>query len=71
MGQGAYAYYLSLCGRSFLIRTDILCGKFSLCVNTEILNEYEEIFALKMTKEIARNIERTGFLFIRLRMTES
>lgn len=38
------------------IWTDILCGKISLCVNTEILNEYEEILAQKMTKEIAQNV---------------
>ena len=34
----------------------MLCGKISLCVNTEILNEYEEILAQKMTKEIAQNV---------------
>ena len=38
------------------IWTDILCGKISLCVNTEILNEYEEILGQKMTKEIAHNV---------------
>lgn len=38
------------------IWTDVLCGKISLCVNTEILNEYEEILAQKMTKEIAHNV---------------
>ena len=38
------------------IWTDVLCGKICLCVNTEILNEYEEILAQKMTKEIARNV---------------
>ena len=27
-----------------------------MCVNTEILNEYEEILAQKMTKEIAQNV---------------
>lgn len=27
-----------------------------MCVNTEILNEYEEILASKMTKEIAHNV---------------
>lgn len=27
-----------------------------MCVNTEILNEYEEILAQKMTKEIAHNV---------------
>lgn len=36
--------------------TEILCGNISLCVNTEILNEYEEILSQKTTKEIAHNV---------------
>ena len=36
--------------------SDILNGQIQLCVNTEILNEYEEILAVKMTKEIAHNV---------------
>ena len=35
------------------IWTEILAGRISLCVNTEILNEYEEILAKKTTAEIA------------------
>ena len=35
---------------------DVLEGKISLCVNTEILDEYEEILAEKTSKEIARNV---------------
>ncbi len=35
---------------------DVLSGKISLCVNTAILAEYEEILAEKTTKEIARNV---------------
>ena len=31
-------------------------GHISLCVNTEILNEYEEILAEKTTREIAHNV---------------
>ena len=31
-------------------------GKIQLCVNTEILNEYEEILSEKTTKEIAHNV---------------
>ena len=31
-------------------------GDIQLCVNTEILNEYEEILSKKTTKEIAHNI---------------
>ena len=31
-------------------------GKICLCVNTEILNEYEEILSIKTTKEIAHNV---------------
>ena len=38
------------------IWTDVLTGRIRLCVNTEILNEYEEILAEKTTKEIAINV---------------
>ena len=38
------------------IWTDVLDGKISLCVNTDILEEYEEVIARKSTPEIARNI---------------
>ena len=38
------------------IWTDILDGHIQLCVNTEILNEYEEIISGKTTKEIAHNV---------------
>jgi len=31
-------------------------GRISLCVNTDILDEYEEILGQKATPEIARNI---------------
>lgn len=41
------------------IWTDILCGKISLCVNTEILDEYEEILALKTNRDIAINVVET------------
>jgi putative PIN family toxin of toxin-antitoxin system len=33
-----------------------LNGEIQLCVNTEILNEYEEILSGKTTKEIAHNV---------------
>jgi len=36
--------------------TDVLSGHLSLCVNTEILDEYEEILVVKTTPEIARNV---------------
>ena len=36
--------------------TDIFSGHIQLCVNTEILNEYEEILSRKTTKEIAHNV---------------
>jgi putative PIN family toxin of toxin-antitoxin system len=39
-----------------IVWTEILSGRISLCVNTEILNEYEEMLALKTTREIARNV---------------
>ena len=38
------------------IWTEVLAGRISLCVNTEILNEYEEILAGKTTREIAHNV---------------
>ena len=38
------------------IWTEVLAGRISLCVNTEILNEYEEILAEKTTAEIAHNM---------------
>ena len=38
------------------IWTDVLEGKISLCVNTDILEEYEEIIAQKSTPEIANNV---------------
>jgi putative PIN family toxin of toxin-antitoxin system len=37
----------------------VLSGNISLCVNTEILNEYEEILAQKTTREIAHNVVET------------
>ena len=38
------------------IWTEILDGNISLCVNTDILEEYEEVIARKATPEIAQNI---------------
>ena len=38
------------------IWTEILSGNISLCVNTEILNEYEEILAAKTTFDVAHNV---------------
>ena len=38
------------------IWTEVLAGRISLCVNTEILNEYEEILAEKTTRDIAHNV---------------
>ena len=38
------------------IWTDVLDGVISLCVNTDILDEYEEILAEKTNKEIAHNV---------------
>ena len=38
------------------IWNDVLCGKISLCVNTEILDEYEEILAQKTNSEVANNV---------------
>ena len=38
------------------IWADVLCGKISLCVNTEILDEYEEILSQKINSEVATNV---------------
>ena len=38
------------------IWAQVLNGQIQLCVNTEILNEYEEILSRKTTKEIAHNV---------------
>ena len=38
------------------IWTEVLDGRISLCVNTDILEEYEEVIARKATPEIAQNI---------------
>ena len=38
------------------IWTDILGGRISLCVNTEILDEYEEILSQKINSEVATNV---------------
>ena len=35
---------------------EVLDGKISLCVNTDILEEYEEILAQKTTPSIAHNV---------------
>ena len=35
---------------------EILAGKIALCVNTDILNEYEEILSAKTSNLIARNV---------------
>ena len=38
------------------IWTDVLCGEISLCLNTEILDEYEEILSQKINSEVATNV---------------
>jgi putative PIN family toxin of toxin-antitoxin system len=38
------------------IWTEVLSGRIRLCVNTEILNEYEEVLSQKTTSEIAHNV---------------
>lgn len=38
------------------IWVDVLCGEISLCVNTEILDEYEEILSQKINSEVATNV---------------
>ena len=38
------------------IWTEVLAGRICLCVNSDILNEYEEILGQKTTPEIAHNV---------------
>lgn len=38
------------------IWTDVLQGRISLCVNTDILDEYEEILTKKTNREVAVNV---------------
>jgi putative PIN family toxin of toxin-antitoxin system len=38
------------------IWTEVMAGHISLCVNSDILSEYEEKLAEKTTPEIARNV---------------
>lgn len=38
------------------IWTEVLSGRIRLCVNTEILNEYEEVLSQKTTPEIVHNV---------------
>ena len=38
------------------IWTEVMAGRISLCVNSDILNEYEEILGQKTTPEIAHNV---------------
>lgn len=38
------------------IWTEVLAGRISLCVNSDILNEYEEILGQKTNPEIAHNV---------------
>jgi putative PIN family toxin of toxin-antitoxin system len=40
------------------IWTEVMAGRICLCVNSDILNEYEEILAEKTNAEIARNVVR-------------
>ena len=40
------------------IWTEVMAGRISLCVNSDILNEYEEILTEKTNAEIARNVVR-------------
>ena len=38
------------------IWTEVLAGRITLCVNTDILNEYEEILAIHTTPDVAHNV---------------
>ena len=47
---------LSRLGSSYPVWKGFQEGRFTLCVTTEILSEYEEIIALKTTPSIAKHV---------------
>lgn len=47
---------ISKYGEAYPIWRGFLEGKFTLCVSTEILEEYEEIIASMATPDVARNV---------------
>ena len=47
---------ISKYGEAYPIWRGFLDGRFTLCVSTEILEEYEEVMAEMTTPEIARNV---------------
>lgn len=47
---------LSRLGSSYLVWKGFQEGRYTLCVTTEILEEYEEIIALKTTPSLAKNV---------------
>lgn len=47
---------ISKYGEAYPVWRSFLEGRFTLCVSTEILEEYEEIIASMTTPDIARNV---------------
>lgn len=47
---------ISKYGEAYPVWRGFLDGKYTLCVSTEILEEYEEIIAKMTTPDIARNV---------------
>ena len=47
---------ISKYGEAYPVWRGFLEGKFTLCVSTEILEEYEEIIASMATPDVARNV---------------
>ena len=51
--------YISKYGEAYPVWRGFLDGRYTLCVSTEILDEYEEIIASMTTPDIARNVVDT------------
>ena len=49
---------ISKYGEAYPVWRGFLDGRYTLCVSTEILEEYEEIIASMATPDVARNVER-------------
>jgi len=47
---------LSKLGKAYTVWKSFQEGRYTLCVSTEILEEYEEIIAQKTTQSLARNV---------------
>lgn len=52
---------LSKRGNYYQVWKDFFSGKYTLCYTNDILTEYEEIFSLKMGKDIAQKYYQSNY----------